>query len=43
MKGEVECDEELNIACMACNVFPNGQSQELAFFSCLVEMHISLL
>ena len=32
MKGEVEWDEVVNIACTAYNFFPNGQSHESAFF-----------
>ena len=32
MKGEVEWDEVLTIACAAYNFFSNGQSQESTFF-----------
>ena len=31
MKGEVEGDEVLNIACTAYNFFPNCQDQESVF------------
>ena len=32
IKGELEWDEVLNIACTYCNSFPNDQSQESGFF-----------